>query len=182
MRTLGNSRENEEGTVLVASLVILAVLTVVGVIASTSTGIELLIAGNDRWHKMTFYAADGGKEAGIELLEQNITERGFSPGTVGTASIGQTHFYTNVESGSTVPTTSNWDAAFSYPGGCSSYITMFGNTGLSTGSALQIASGYEGKGKGLGSGGAFILYSIRSFATGPVESESRVCQQYRHVI
>jgi len=41
-------------------------------------------------------------------------------------------------------------------------VVVFGLTQHSTGSAIQLASGYEGKGKGAGGGGGEIVYQINS--------------------
>lgn len=81
-----NILRNEDGFVLVTGLMILLVLTLLGLAATTNTTIELQIAGNDRLHKQTFYAAEAGAIFGSELLEQNLNcETGFSStGTLGT--------------------------------------------------------------------------------------------------
>ena len=60
------ARQNEEGFVLVATLVILMLLVVLGISTTTNTNIELQIAGNDKVYKQNFYQAEGGSynEAG----------------------------------------------------------------------------------------------------------------------
>jgi len=63
---------NERGSALVISMLILLLLTLMGISATNTTNTELLISGNFKWHNMAFYSADGGCQAGIELLEQNI--------------------------------------------------------------------------------------------------------------
>jgi len=71
---------NEDGFVLVTCLMILVVLTLLGIAATTNTSLELQIAGNDRVHKETFYSAEAGAILGSELLEQNFNcVIGFSP-------------------------------------------------------------------------------------------------------
>lgn len=74
-----NILRNEEGFVLITGLMILMVLTLLGLAATTNTSIELQIAGNDRLHKQTFYSAEAGALFASELLEQNLNcETGFS--------------------------------------------------------------------------------------------------------
>lgn len=61
----------EQGFALITTLLILLVLTVLGILATNNTTIELRIAGNDRVHKQTFYQADGGTELIERLLYEN---------------------------------------------------------------------------------------------------------------
>lgn len=64
---------NEGGFVLVGALLILVLLIVIGIAATTSTFMEIQIAGSDRIHKETFYAADGGTQVASELIEQSMS-------------------------------------------------------------------------------------------------------------
>lgn len=50
---------DQRGSVLIISLLILAVLAVLGVVASSMSVTELKVAANDRIYNQTFYAADG---------------------------------------------------------------------------------------------------------------------------
>jgi len=51
---------NEKGSVLVVAVIFLALLTSFGVFATTTSYIELQIAGSHKVNKMVFYAADSG--------------------------------------------------------------------------------------------------------------------------
>ena len=77
MKTRNNCRSGEEGFVMVASLLILLVLTMLGIAVNRNTDIEWRIAMNDRFHKQTFYAADAAAEMASEALEQSIACLGF---------------------------------------------------------------------------------------------------------
>lgn len=57
-----------------------------------------------------------------------------------------------------------------------------GVTRLTTGAAIQMAAGYEGKGRGLSSGGANLFYDIKSQHIGKNNSESVISVYYRHTI
>lgn len=74
--------KNDQGFVLVATLMILLVLTIIGISATRTTMTELTIAGNDRVYKSTFYQADGGTELGERLVFENAicstTSNGFT--------------------------------------------------------------------------------------------------------
>jgi hypothetical protein len=58
MNLLREKAGNEKGSVMVISLLILVVLTVIGVAATSTTELELQISGNDKTQKMAFYAAE----------------------------------------------------------------------------------------------------------------------------
>jgi len=66
-----NPVRNEEGFVLVAAMMVLLILVVLGISATSTSMLEVQIAGNERVGKTTFYEADGGTEVSSELLEQN---------------------------------------------------------------------------------------------------------------
>jgi Tfp pilus assembly protein PilX len=72
----------DRGFVLVATLMILLVLTIIGLSATRLTMTELTIAGNDRVYKSTFYQADAGTELGERLVFENsictTTNNGFA--------------------------------------------------------------------------------------------------------
>ena len=50
--------KNEDGSVLVIALIMMGLLILLGVSASTTTEIEIQIAGNERSHGIAFYAAE----------------------------------------------------------------------------------------------------------------------------
>ena len=60
MKIIRDSICNENGSVLLISVVILMLLTVLGIAATTTSTIEIQIAGNDKINKMVFFAADSG--------------------------------------------------------------------------------------------------------------------------
>ena len=51
---------NEKGSILAVAVIFLFLLTALGMFATTSSNIELQIAGNHKINKMVFYAADSG--------------------------------------------------------------------------------------------------------------------------
>lgn len=58
-RQLGRIR-NEDGSILIFTLLIMLILTIIGLSASTTTEIELKIAANDTLNKKAFLSADSG--------------------------------------------------------------------------------------------------------------------------
>jgi Tfp pilus assembly protein PilX len=56
---------NEEGSILIFTLLVMLVLTIIGLAASTTTEIELKVTTNDTQNKKAFSAADAGISYGI---------------------------------------------------------------------------------------------------------------------
>lgn len=170
---------NEQGTVLILALLMLVMLTVIGISASTISSIELQVAGNEKFYKVAFFAADGGTEAGAELLEQNIEVRQFPtepytlPGS--TVTVADSNFWSQ----EIVPTTNT--ASVGLPVGQVG-LRIWGNSQLSTGGAIQLIAGYEGKGKGAGGSGAFTVHNIQSVASSLAASGATVQVLWRHMI
>jgi hypothetical protein len=189
---------NSRGSALVVALLMLVVLTLIGISASTTTTFELQIAGNDKLFKKAFYSADGATEMGGELIEQNIEDRdwdfgddGVNPPSAGNPlyrgnlSIESENPYMNREPMDGIPSDGNRDAV--YPRGAANSdphtnIKAVGNTTLSTGSAVQLIAGYEGKGKGAAGGGAWITYDVRAQRRDLRNTEVMIRLGWRHVL
>jgi Tfp pilus assembly protein PilX len=62
-------REAEQGSVLVIALMILVLLTVIGISATTTTDIETLIARNEQEYVREFYVADSAWRQGVQWLD-----------------------------------------------------------------------------------------------------------------
>jgi hypothetical protein len=52
---------NEQGSVLIASLLTLALLTLIGVAATTTTTSDMHVSGNEKSYKLAFYAAEAAR-------------------------------------------------------------------------------------------------------------------------
>lgn len=61
-------------------------------------------------------------------------------------------------------------------------VTVQGRIRLGAGAAIQMAAGYEGKGKGLGGGGSFMEYWVAAQHVGTNNSTAEVCTRWRHMI
>ena len=197
---------NQRGSALVIALLMLVVLTLIGISASTTTTFELQIAGNDKLFKRAFYAADGATEMGGELLEQNIEDRDWilgddtnaidadHPLSIGNVRVESPNPYMNRDPMDPIPadptnpadlTTANRDAVVPKDASDTdphTNIKVVGNTTLSTGSAVQLIAGYEGKGKGAAGGGAWITYDVRAERRDVRDTEVRIRLGWRHVL
>jgi hypothetical protein len=183
-------QSDEKGSVLVISLILLMMLTLIGIAITTTASLELQISGNEKLSQIAFYKADGGTEVGYELLEQNLgCANGFANATITGDNSAQSVQIANStfwqDTSANVPTVATRD--FFFPSTNPATVprtdfTVGGNTQMSTGSAIQMVSGYEGKGKAAGAGGAFIMYDMYSQHLGVNSSQSIILVQWRHVI
>ena len=190
---------NENGTVLLITMIILTVGTMIGIAALNTSQVENQIAGNDKWQKVAFHAADGGTEAGRELLEENFScPTGFSVATIGGLQIepgnmswgnGDPHswFWINeTDPPCPFPTNTLRDVRIGAidPTDTAPHtnLAFAGITRLSTGSALQMIAGYEGKAFGAAGGGAHIATGIHSQHLGVANSQAVVRTLSIHMI
>ncbi len=183
--------KNEKGFVLIVSLMMLVVLMIIGIAATSTTNIELQISGNDKSAQMAFYGADAGNELAKELIEQAIETRGWSDETeetekvIGNATITNKDFWLNDELDDDPavdsPTTSdNSDVELSFDRGITR-LRIGGDGGLASGGAIQMAAGYEGIGKSASGGGSWFFYDVRSRHEGVNNSQKQIRGRYRHV-
>ncbi|MCP4605810.1 MAG: hypothetical protein GY847_35700 [Proteobacteria bacterium] len=202
MKKPASTINNEQGSLPVIGIAILVLLTFIGISATRTSDIEVRIASNDRHQKMAFYATDAGVEAGIELLEWNIEERGFDfdenadgemiTGEHNEIEIAAPEFYVNdtvriIDLATDTPTELNGeiinkDITISDIGENDVHLRMYGTSQLSDGSAIALASAYDGTGFAAGSGGGKIIFEIRSFGTGNSKSRARIRAGWIHVI
>jgi hypothetical protein len=61
MSTFIRCGKNEDGSVMVLAILILALLTIIGIAAMSTTNIELRISGNEKSYKMALYAAEAAR-------------------------------------------------------------------------------------------------------------------------
>ena len=81
MKSFDRLIRNEDGSAIILALMILVLLTVIGIAGSNSTRTEMKIASNDKFHKITFYAAEAARayvRAKVDLYgPDNITVGSF---------------------------------------------------------------------------------------------------------
>ncbi len=200
-------KTGEEGFVLVFTLLLLVVVTLLGVSSISTSVFESTMSANDALYKRAFYEADGGTSVAGVVIEENVScPNGFSS-TEGSGSAlidgnvlieknslalwknDPNKWTTKDSSTNTQHTDVNRDAYFFYDASDlkgtqlpRTNITAGGVTAIATGAGLQMAAGYEGRGKGMASGGAYINYDVYSQHIGNRMSESIVEIEWRHVV
>lgn len=60
---------SEDGAIMIVSVVILALLTIIGIAVTTTSSVELQIAGNEKAHMENFYLAEGAAMMLAQILE-----------------------------------------------------------------------------------------------------------------
>jgi len=188
----------KDGFVLVTALLVLLVLTLISIFGTRSTVTELMIAGNDRIHKDTFYQADGGTELMQQLLFDNaictITQNGFQDNGAdtgdgialidGTIKVTDLSFSDQRPSDVSIISDTNRFAIY-YPDATFSdndpHTNFYSTSEVSTnvGSGLQMVSGYEGLGSGAAQGGTNKLFTFASQHHGKSDSESTIAVRWR---
>ena len=72
MLKIGSQLKNENGSVIVVALIILALLTILGIAGTNTSTLEVRIATNSQDHQLDFYVADSGwKDAAMFLESQS---------------------------------------------------------------------------------------------------------------
>ncbi len=66
--------DNERGAMLLIALLVLALLTIIGMVATTNSTIELQIAANERDHQKAMYAAESGIAHMAAILQSRIVD------------------------------------------------------------------------------------------------------------
>ena len=69
MKDISSPLTNEKGSALILALLILVLLTLMGISATTTSTIEVQMAGNEKFHDMAFYAAESGWQTSLNWLD-----------------------------------------------------------------------------------------------------------------
>jgi hypothetical protein len=179
---------NQHGSVINVALLILILIFLIGIGLSKMSTTDIKIANNIKQDMTTFYEADAALEAAAELIEQNLrcamgfkdTDNATDGLPAGEEIIGgffyvnTLAFWRNFRDKGVIPgpDPTALDAAgdpkvsFYFPPNYGddtdphTTISLGGDTRFSKGSAIQMAAGYEGLGKGAAAGGGSIIYDV----------------------
>ena len=61
--------DNDGGSVLMTTVLIMIILTSIGIFAINTSSIEMMISGNEKFHKQAFYNAEGAIRSVYPLLD-----------------------------------------------------------------------------------------------------------------
>jgi len=197
--------KNQHGSVINVALLILILIFLIGIGLHTISTTDIQIATNIKTSTTTFYEAESGLDAASELLEQNVAcPTGFKSTNAdldikeanieGMIMVTDLTFWRNdfAKDPSPYRLDGTFDNSFIdayYPVGADraegsteeyTNLAIGGAVSFSKGSAIQMAAGYEGLGKGSGGGGATVLYDIMVYQHGQKNSSAKHTIQWGH--
>jgi Tfp pilus assembly protein PilX len=179
MKFITSLLRDEQGSILVVGLIMLAFLTVIGIAATRTTEIEIQVAGNDKFHKIAFYSADSGIYTTPKLISAAIDNAAVQAVASGSYTPDDGTFRREVVGFDT------WDSAtdVQYILGDYQATVDVNRTGTQNlpGGGTEFGSGAEGIGVG-SSGGVAIFFDVDSYGTGPNSAQSRITAVYRKVV
>jgi len=124
MKHIASICANEKGSALVLALLILVLLTLMGISATTTSTVEMQMAGSEKFYELAFYSAESGWQRALnwlddqypgvtQNLEWNKGEKTFTqvvgdfeeaePGGITLADDNNTQYFVKVEFAGTAP-------------------------------------------------------------------------------
>ena len=124
---------NEDGSVMLVALLLMAVLTIMGVAAINTSNIEILISSNDRSYKQNFYRSEAAAYEAAQIVEDAV-DADLMPATT-----QYTNWLRGIGTDMTIP--SNWNTGNSQVSGIdadanTSYAVIM--TGIAGGGSLDM--------------------------------------------
>ena len=184
MYLLSQRFEDEQGSVLLVALLILVLLTIIGISATTDTEIETLIAGNERFHKIALYNADSGIFPTAKLISTTIDSQTEPASNQYMSYLGANDTFFTEVMGYDVHDDED-DIQFIQFIPPDSYevnvdVDRIGRRSI-VGGVVEFGAGAEGVGAG-STGGVAVFFKIDSKGDGPSNSVSNVTADYRKVV
>lgn len=192
MKTFVPVLHNEEGMVLIVSMALMLVITVMGVLALSTSTTDVMVAGNQRLREINMANSEGGKQVSKPIIEDFAND-----GILNNAALGivvqDPNLGNEIEIGdsdlnglpnkvsdnplSTVDATNNPDIQFALQDVTVTVdIDLLGRK-RARGGGIEFAAGAEG----LGNKTVVRYYKVNSISRGQVGSEAVVGALYRNV-
>lgn len=159
---------NEQGMILITVILLLAIVTLLGVMAINTSTVDIQISGNVKRSSMAFGGAEAGVDLSIPVIEQSIAAGTLDPTSF---TVGSDTVTVDGSLGGEINGSSDYDADtsdFAVPNLGGSAVTVDVDRLYSyslPGGAMEFASGYEGVGAAAAGGGIGVLYRISSQGT-----------------
>ncbi|MFH1137855.1 MAG: pilus assembly PilX N-terminal domain-containing protein [Pseudomonadota bacterium] len=190
--------KQRRGMVLVAALLLMAIMSIIGATAITTSRIDIKISHNTKVSRQAFYFSDGGVEMSPKVIRKLIDEGQVLPLTnVTMDSPGVFNEIMGFLPGGEFDDDDKWtNGEMKYPytssdptpdiihaRGTETMIIDIDRSGKSfaAGSGAEFAAGSEGAGSG-SAGGVFIFYTIDSLAAAANNARSYIDVYYRYVV
>lgn len=181
---------------MIVALVILVLLTIIGISATSTTDIETQIAGNEKFQKIAFSDADSGIQITAKLISsildaQTQPEIGsvkyLKPGSLTEADdadsvLARIMGYTTNNAGAILSSFTTPEVTYKLGTSDSASVDIERTrTENLAGGSAGYGEGYGGIGEG-SSGGVAIYYAIDSAGSGPAKSKSEIAADYKKVV
>ena len=189
--------KEENGSVMVIALLMLAFLTLIGMSAATNSSNEIMMAGNDKFHKIAFYNADSGIYVAPKMIslcvdngepDENPTNIAYLDSNgdpdASDTTLDDIFFYEIMGYDELLGRDSHDSASdMRFVVGGHNVAVDIERSGQQSmaGGGVEFASGAEGVGSG-SSGGVALLYTMDSLGNGPSSSLSNIGAVYRKVV
>jgi Tfp pilus assembly protein PilX len=183
-------RSGERGMALISALLLLLVVSLLAVGLSMDSSMDVRLAAYQKFRARAFGFAESGLMAGADILESNTADAGWDDAPpfefphlsnqyVGTLDIlanglADGTFYLDENPNESVTLEMTGDIE-------SDVIIQKVVSQINEGAAMQVAAGYAGVGKGLGGGGAKVIYNIESSGFDANNARSSVAMNYRMI-
>jgi hypothetical protein len=197
--------DNEDGSVLIISVLFMIILTLIGVAAMNTGTIEIQIAANEKFHKIAFQNADSGIYATPKFISACLDAGGenvplaTAPGIL-LRKNGDSTVWVNVAIIPNVTDGTFYKKMMGYspytpsdPPDTATDLRMEIDSNpvevdvrwlraeTLSGGGAEFSTGAEGLGSG-SAGSAAVVYSENSFGQGPADSASNIFAVYRKII
>lgn len=173
---------NQNGSVMVAALCILVMVTILGITASNTSTVEQQIAANDQFIKMSFYNADGALYGTSKLISLAVNESGQIDSGTGNDAPGLTYFSSASNFYRQIAGFDQYDGAmdvdFNAGGIDAEADARRDRQGHVSGGGAEFASGSEGVGANM----VAIYYEIESSGFSNRNTTSDLSATYRKIV
>lgn len=182
---------NQQGMALISALLLLLVISLLAVGLSMDSSMDVRMAANQNFKARAFASAESALISGGDILDDNIYEAGW-PGNADPFTYPNlSPEYDDLVAGNILI---HGDGNFFLEENpdLDLVMTMSGEimadccvqkvgAMAAKGGAIQVAAGYAGTGKGMGGGGAHIIYNIEVAGNDADQAQSSVAMHYRYV-
>ena len=183
MDLLISQKPNEDGSVLVAAVLFMIILTLIGMAAMNTSTVEQQIAANDKSKKIAFHVADSGVYAVPKLIAACISAE-TQVAVVGDITYlnhneipdPNSDFYEQITD--QVPYDNAKDVRINIDGNRVEVDVERTGTVILAGGGAEFGTGAEGLGYN-SSGSRALLFRQDSFGVGPQNSASNIIAPYR---
>ncbi len=175
--------KNEDGSALIFAILILALLTLIGISATTTSTIEVQIAGNDKFHKMAFYGADSGVYTIPKVISKALDDHATPGDSINHTYGAFTYLDTGTNDDGSSGSTFYRELAGFAPNDTSPDIKFaLGGNDVKVDVERDRAENLVGGNAEFDMGAKAIFYDLDSFGSGPSNSLSNIGAVYRKVV